>query len=75
MVKNLFAGAIGDRASIPGLERSLGGRNDNPLQCSCQDNPMDRGAWWTRVHEVAKESDMTERAHTHMMCKFLVFCG
>ena len=77
VVKNLFvgAGAIGDRALIPGLGRSLGGRNDNPLQYSCQDNPMDRGAWWTIVHEVAKESNMTESAHTHMTCKFLVVCG
>ena len=76
VVKNLLAnaGAIGDMASIPGLGRSLGGRNDNPLQCSCQDNPMDRGAWWTIVHGVAKESDMTEHSHMHMTCKFLVVC-
>ena len=77
VVKNPLAnaGAIGDMALIPGLGRSLGGRNDNPLQCSCQDNPMDRGAWWTIVHEVAKESDMTECAHIHMMYNFLVVCG
>ena len=76
VVKNLLAnaGAIGDMASIPELGRSLGGRNDNPLQCSCQDNPMDRGAWWTIVHGVAKESDMTEHSHMHMTCKFLVVC-
>ena len=77
VVKNPLAnaGALGDMALIPGLGQSLGGRNDNPLQCSCQDNPMDRGAWWTIVHEVAKESDMTECAHTHMMYNFLVVCG
>ena len=46
--------------------RSLGGEeplekgNGNPLQYSCLGNPMDRGAWWTTVHGVAKESDMTE---------------
>ena len=39
---------------IPGLGRSLGGENDNPLQYSCPENPMDRGAWWATVHGVAK---------------------
>ena len=52
------AGGAGDINSIPGLGRFPGGGNGNPLQYSCQDNPMDRGAWWTIVHEVAKESDM-----------------
>ena len=40
--------------SIPGLGRSHGGGNDNPLQYSCLGNPMDRGAWQIIVHEVAK---------------------
>ena len=44
VVKNLPAGA-GDAGSIPGLERSPGGGHDNPLQYSCLENPMDRGAW------------------------------
>ena len=39
---------------IPGLGRSLGGGNGNPLQYSCLENPMDRGAWSTAVHGVAK---------------------
>ena len=45
MVKNLLANAgdIRDVSSIPELERSSGGRHGNPLQCSCLDNPMDRG--------------------------------
>ena len=34
------------RSSIPGLSRSCAGRDGNPLQCSCLENPMDRGAWW-----------------------------
>ena len=34
--------------------------NGNPLQYSCLENPMDRGAWWATVHEVAKELDTTE---------------
>ena len=37
----------GDQGSIPGSERSSGGGNGNPLQYSCLENPVDRGAWWT----------------------------
>ena len=44
----------GDLSSIPGLGRSPGEGNGNPLQCSCLENPMDRGAWWAIVHGVAK---------------------
>ena len=56
MVKNppANAGAKGYSGSIPGLGRSPGGGNGNPLQYSCLENPMDRGAWWTVVHGVAK---------------------
>ena len=39
---------------IPGSGRSLGGGHGNPLQYSCLENPMDRGAWWATVHRVAK---------------------
>ena len=49
----------GDMGSIPGLGRSLGEGNGNPLQYSCMGNPMDRGAWWTTIHGVTKESDTT----------------
>ena len=57
MVKNLPANA-GDTGSFPGLERSPGEGNGNPLQYSCLGNPMDRGAWQAvTVHGVAKESD------------------
>ena len=51
--------SVGDPGSIPGSERSPGGGHDNPLQYSCLENPMDRGAWWAIVHGVAKELNMT----------------
>ena len=41
---------VGDPASIPGLGRSPGEGNGNPLQYSCLENPMDGGAWWATVH-------------------------
>ena len=44
----------GDRGSVPELERSSGEVNGNPPQYSCLGNPMDRGAWGTTVHGVAK---------------------
>ena len=51
---------VGDKGSLPGSERSPGERNGNPLQYSCLENPMDRGAWLGTVHRVQKGSDMTE---------------
>ena len=51
VVKNLPANA-GDTGSIPGLGRSPGEENCNPLQYSGWENPMDRGAWWATVHGV-----------------------
>ena len=48
------AGDTRDIASIPGSGRSPGGGQGNPLQYSCLENPMDRGAWWAGVHRVAK---------------------
>ena len=41
---------VGDLGSIPGSGRSPGEGNGNPLQYSCLENPMDRGAWWATVH-------------------------
>jgi len=40
----------GDSSSIPGSGRSPGEATSNPLQYSCLENPMDRGAWWAAVH-------------------------
>ena len=45
---------VGDLGSDPGLGRSPGEGKGNPLQYSCLENPMDRGAWWAAVHGVAK---------------------
>ena len=53
--------SVEDLGLIPGLGRSAGEGNGNPLQYSCLENSMDRGAWWATVHGVAKESDMTEQ--------------
>ena len=53
VVKNPPANA-GDASSIPGLGRSPGEGNENPLQYSCLENPMDRGPWQVTVHGVAE---------------------
>ena len=45
---------VGDPGSIPGLGRSPGEGNGNPLQYSCPENPMDGGAWLAKVHGVTK---------------------
>ena len=56
MVKNMLANAgdTRDEDLIPGSERSFGVGNGNPLQYSCLENAMDRGAWWATVHGVPK---------------------
>ena len=53
VVKNPPANA-GDSNLIPGLGRSPGEGNGNPLQYSCLENPMNRGDWWATVHGVTK---------------------
>ena len=64
MVKNPPANAA-DADLIPGSGRSHGEGNDNPLQYSCLENPMDRGAWRATVHRVIKESDATLRVNNN----------
>ena len=49
----------GDMGSIPGSGRSPGEGSSNPLQHSCLENPMDRGAWWAVVYRVREQLDMT----------------
>ena len=58
VVENLPASA-GDMGLIPGLGKSPGEGNGNPLQYSCLENPIDRGAWWAIIHEAEEELDTT----------------
>ena len=61
----------GDPGFIPGSGRSPGEGNSNPLQHSCLENSMDRGAWWAIVWG-RKESDMTEQLTlTHIFTYFI----
>ena len=57
---------VRDTGSIPELGGSPGGGHDNPLQHSCLENPMDRGAWRAKVHRVA-ESDTIDAWHSCML--------
>ena len=63
VVKNVLAntGDLRGEGLIPGLGRSPGGGNGNPLQYSCLENPMDRGAWQVTVHWVAKSRTQMKR--------------
>ena len=63
VVKKLPASAE-DLGSIPGLGRSPGGGRGNPLQYSCLENFVNRGAWWATVHGIT-ELDTTEQLHFH----------
>ena len=66
-VKNLpaNAGAIRDVASILGSGRPPGRGHGNPLQYSCLENPIDRGAWWATVHRVPQSQTRLQRLSTH----------
>ena len=74
-VKNLPANAGGakDMSSIPGWERSLGVGNGNPLQYSCLENPMDRGAWRATVQRVAKNRTRPS-IHKHTHIQIILYC-
>ena len=63
VVKNppTIAGDIRDMGSIPGSGRSPGGGHGNPLQFSCLENPVDRGAWPAMVHRVTKSRTQLKR--------------
>ena len=80
---------VGDLGSIPGLGRSSGEGNGNPLQYSCLENPMDGGAWWATVPGVAKsqtrQSDFIHsltyrlknynKKHHHHLSSYVPFCA
>ena len=59
------AGVMRDVGSISGSERSPGGGHGNPIQYSCLENPMDRGAWQTTVHRVAKSETQLKQLSMH----------
>ena len=67
MVKNLpaNAGDTRDVVSVPGLGRSPGGGHGNPLQNSCLENLLDRGAWRATVHSVVKRHKRSNLAPKH----------
>ena len=67
VVKNLPLNA-GEAVSIPGVGRSPGVGNVNPLQYSCLENSINRGIWWATVHGVAKSwTQLGERLSRHML--------
>ena len=59
------AGDIRDMGSFPGSGRSPEGGHGSPLQYSCLENPMDRGAWWAIVHRVKKSRTQLKQLSTH----------
>ena len=65
---------IRDAGLIPGLGRSPGGGHGNPLQYSCLENPMNRGAWWGIVHRVAKNRTQLKwlRTHTQKESEYII---
>ena len=60
------AGDIRDMDSIPGSGRAPGGGHGNPLQYSCLENPMDRGAWQYTIHRVTKSRTRLKPLSTHV---------
>ena len=62
----------GDLGSVPGLGRSSGGGNGNPLQYSCLENFMDRGAWRATVHGITKSWTWLSNTHTHTHTLLLI---
>ena len=72
VVKNLPVNT-GDSGSIPGLRRSHGQGNGNPVQYFCLGNPIDRGVWWAIVHGAAKEDgyDLVTRQQ-QTVCQYFI---
>ena len=74
MIKNppAIAGDLRNVGSIPGSGRSPGGGHGNPLQYSCLENPMDKGAWWATVHPVTKSQTRLKRLSAHTYHIFFI---
>ena len=74
MVKNppVNAGDIRDAGLIPRLGRSPGGGYGNPLQYSCLENTMDRGAWWATVHGVSKSQTRLSNFQFHQALRMIL---
>ena len=74
VVKNVSASErdIRDMGSVPGLARSPGGGYGNPLQCSCLQNPMDRGAWQPAIHGAAQSQTQLKRPYVGQEMKHKV---
>ena len=75
MVKILSAnsGDLRELSSIPGLGRSPGEGNDNPLQQSCLENLMDRGAWWVTVHRVTRVGHILATKQQQLLSCVMIF--
>ena len=67
------AGDMRDTGSSPGSGRSPGGGHSNPLQYSCLEHPMDRGAWQATVHGVAKSRTWLKQLSRHTHIQILVY--
>ena len=65
--------SVGDRDSVPGSGSSPGGGHGSPLQCSCLENPMDRGAWRAAVHSVGNSRTRLS-AHSAQTYVLVWFC-
>ena len=76
LVGKEFACNAGDPGSIPGSGRSPGEGNGNPLQYSCLENSMDRGAWWATVHGVARvRHNLAKKLPPHIIWLYLTCKG
>ena len=62
------SGVPGDEGLTPEMGRPPGGGNGNPLQYSCLENPIDRGAWQATVHGVTKSQTQLSDQHPHFLC-------
>ena len=69
------AGDVKDMGWLPGSGRSPGGGHGNPLQCSCLETPVDRGAWWAAVHQVAQSRTRLKRLSMQHTVSALSLCS